>query len=991
VHNYGESSNNIYELRPWLESPKNAIIGHNTPVDWHIIANHGIHCRAFNYDTLVLDWLIDENRENMHGLKQCALDHLKHKRLDYEETFGTPKLKKDGTPYASGAREPISLAEVLEQRGGFEKLVDYACADALDTWLLYELFRPQLEALPWMNSKSMWDYYEQRETKLLEAIIQIERRGLPLDVPFIRLMHEKAVHDQELTEAALLELVGVPMKISSGKQLAALLYGNPDEPQYFERKEEDENQEEGKRRRKKKVDFYLQGLGLPVLRQTEKKAPSTKAEHIAELVRWAEKQDALDLQPDTLDILHHIQAFNGRKTQISTFLEGLPNMARRNGRVHGRIVRTGATSGRFASSQPNLQNLTTGKKDVYHIRDAICAPPGYCLIVADFSQLEYRLLAHFCLHRRMAVSYMDGSSEEIGDIVTQKKTAEIASFDFATGKRVARKITNHFKNGAPIDVARYQGDTDPDSWVVLQHEGDPKRQLVLTEQHNVYIPGGRHCRAGDLKEGDYLLFEEPHFTGDQEQLLIGTALGDSNFKKTKLSQFPGLNYYHCVKQKGYFDWKTKVFGSAVKNTKLTTEGRHSLWRGSLGSSFQLQILEELMAEEYLTEAIIDKMDARALAIWYCDDGCLERDERTANPRKGYCARIACRAWITDAAVVRLNAKFNLDFYRSSGGISVCGPRLEKFFSIIASCVPISMKRKLPKHWQHGAGCYPWDDVISDVTPVRILSASRGLKNRYMRREKARFDITVEGTHNYFAAGVLVSNCQEPKLIELFKQGWDLHAMTCVNIFPHIREEVTERFGGVTTEALDWIAEEYPDERKNAKTLNFELIYGVGYRKLADQLRIPEEEAKRMVNDWFAGYPHVNMWKERVLSTLRTGTPVRTIAGRYRRPVLWRLLHKDRGIRGGEERTLVNAVIQGSAADITNKAMVNILDSVELRELGYAMINQVHDELVGECPIKNYERVVQLLRPLMEHPFEKPLRVPMPVAIGVGHSWANSKV
>jgi DNA polymerase-1 len=629
VHNYGDSSGNIYELRPWLESPKNAIIGHNTPVDWHIIANHGIHCRAFNYDTLVLDWLIDENRENMHGLKQCALDHLKHKRLDYEETFGTPKLKKDGTPYANGAREPISLAEVLEQRGGFEKLVDYACADALDTWLLYELFRPQLEALPWMNEKSMWDYYEQRETKLLEAIIQIERRGLPLDVPFIRLMHEKAVHDQELTEAALLELVGVPMKIGSGKQLAALLYGNPDEPQYFERKEEDENQEEGKRRRKKKVDFYLRGLGLPVLRQTEKKAPSTKAEHIAELVRWAEKQDALDLQPDTLDILHHIQAFNGRKTQISTFLEGLPNMARRNGRVHGRIVRTGATSGRFASSQPNLQNLTTGKKDVYHIRDAICAPPGYCLIVADFSQLEYRLLAHMS--------------------------------------------------------------------------------------------------------------------------------------------------------------------------------------------------------------------------------------------------------------------------------------------------------------------------------------------------------------------------KEPKLIELFRQGWDLHSMTCVNIFPHIREEVTERFGGVTTEALDWIAEEYPDERKNAKTLNFELIYGVGYRKLADQLRIPEEEAKRMVNDWFAGYPHVNMWKERVLSTLRTGTPVRTIAGRYRRPVLWRLLHKDRGIRGGEERTLVNAIIQGSAADITNKAMVNILDCVELKELGYAMINQVHDELVGECPIKNYERVVQLLRPLMEHPFEKPLRVPMPVAIGVAHSWATAKV
>jgi DNA polymerase-1 len=233
--------------------------------------------------------------------------------------------------------------------------------------------------------------------------------------------------------------------------------------------------------------------------------------------------------------------------------------------------------------------------------------------------------------------------------------------------------------------------------------------------------------------------------------------------------------------------------------------------------------------------------------------------------------------------------------------------------------------------------------------------------------------------------------QEPKLIRLFEEGWDLHSLTAYNVFPEIRAAVNMKFGEFTLEASHWIKEEYDDLRKKAKTLNFEIIYGVGHVKLSEQLEIPEHEGKRMIDGWFEGYPHVKRWQKNELAKAAQFGFGKTLAGRYRRVKMERFLSSDRSRRGEEERSFLNALIQGSAADMTKKSMILISRSEELRELGLRMTMQVHDEIVMEIPARNAKAAVPLVRKIMEQPFSQPLRVPMPVSIGVGPTWASAKV
>lgn len=635
VHNAGKSSENIYALRSWLESERHEKILHNAPVDAHIVQNHGIRPGGFKSDTMVLDWLVDENRENRHNLKECTEDHLGRPRVSYNQTFGAPKLRKDGQPYASGQLIVPTMEEILQQIDDgdddlFDKLVEYSSNDSWDTWDLYWFYKPQLEAVPWVNGKTIWDYFQLNARHVTGLIQRMERRGMFLDLDFMSIMAERCANDLQHYEAEVLEWAGCPMKITSRPQLAHLIYGKG-------------LKEIRKTPKAKKVLFTIKGKGYPnpFKRYTDGGAPSTKAEHLVELRKWLEKQG---YDPEELTGFDAILKYQKYEKQRNTYLVGLAEKARKS-RVHGRVNQIGTTSGRFSSSEPNLQNITTGDKDIYNIRDCFSAPPGYTLIVADFSQLEYRLLAHFS--------------------------------------------------------------------------------------------------------------------------------------------------------------------------------------------------------------------------------------------------------------------------------------------------------------------------------------------------------------------------QEPKLIKLFYEGWDLHSLTCFNIFVHVKKEVLERFGEFTIEASKWIAEEYPDERKKAKTLNFEIIYGVGPGKLADQLRITFDEAKAMIEGWFRGYPYVTAWMERVKNEARVKGYGRTLWGRYRKPDMSRLLHdcqpgcpKRRmidgewrrcGQKGEEERTFVNALIQGSAADMAQRAMINIDNCKELHDLGVYMVMQVHDELIFECPKHNVKRAIELIRPLMEMPFGKPLRVPMPVSIGKGPTWASAKV
>jgi DNA polymerase-1 len=232
--------------------------------------------------------------------------------------------------------------------------------------------------------------------------------------------------------------------------------------------------------------------------------------------------------------------------------------------------------------------------------------------------------------------------------------------------------------------------------------------------------------------------------------------------------------------------------------------------------------------------------------------------------------------------------------------------------------------------------------------------------------------------------------RDPRLIEMFQNGWDMHSLTTWNIFPAIQSDAKRKFGSLTTEALTWISEHFPDERKKAKTLNFEIIYGVGAAKLGEQLNLSEREAQKMIDGWFSGYSRVRPWMDSILQQASSRGFLRTLSGRVQHADMKKLKSNNRSLRGEHERRLINGVIQGSAADMTSRSSLLIDRDPVIVESKSRLIMQVHDELIQHCPIIHRHAVMARTKAIMERPFARELRVPMPVSIKAGPCWSDAK-
>lgn len=631
VHNLDESEGLIDELRDLLSDPERVWTAHYVQVDWHAFMNHGIDIRGPMHCTLVMDFFCDERRENRHGLKECVEDFFGIVRKDFRHTFGSPKLKKDGTPYASGELIVPSLRDVAMTPEGRAKLVEYATQDAIDGLALHHMYRRLLEGQPWRGDDSMYVYFQKVEVPTSRLICEAEREGMPLDLPYLRLMREQAEKDIAEVTRAISDTLGCPINPSSDKQMRHVVYGVGGL---------DITKGTGKNLR---TLYTIPGFGFPVYKLTDTGQPALNKDAVSDLLwrydhEWTEDERDLHTE-DQIAALKEYVRYSAIETQLSTFLVGLEEKAL-DGRVHTRLIHAGPTSGRFASRGPNLQNISAGDKDIYNLRDAFHAPEGFSFLVIDFNQLEYRLLAH-------------------------------------------------------------------------------------------------------------------------------------------------------------------------------------------------------------------------------------------------------------------------------------------------------------------------------VT-------------------------------------------QDPVLVNAFCNGMDLHGITHYGSFPDVKEATIRHFGKELSvedlpldevlKMLKWIKETFADTRKYAKIINFETIYGVGPRKLAEQLRISVDQARDRLDGWHRMYPGVRRWQKRELEKARKLGFIRTLAGRYRRPVMWKLMHDDQGVRGGEERSILNAKIQGSARDIAVRAMLVLSNDRAFQSCEPRFVNQVHDELIYLVPTNKARKALDYSTDCLNNRLlPKPLLVPMPVSAGVGPSWGSAKV
>lgn len=205
------------------------------------------------------------------------------------------------------------------------------------------------------------------------------------------------------------------------------------------------------------------------------------------------------------------------------------------------------------------------------------------------------------------------------------------------------------------------------------------------------------------------------------------------------------------------------------------------------------------------------------------------------------------------------------------------------------------------------------------------------------------------------------------LVEAFRRGEDIHSATAAKIFKVNPDEVS------------------PSMRRKAKTANFGIIYGISAFGLSERLNIPRSESKAIIDGYFESFTGVKKYMETTVELAREQGYVSTYFGRKR--YLPDINSKNAVVRGVAERNAINAPIQGTAADIIKKAMVDI--SRRLKEGGYKtrMILQVHDELDFDVPKEELEEIKGLVKEAMESACK--LNVPLLVDIGVGNNWLEA--
>jgi len=209
------------------------------------------------------------------------------------------------------------------------------------------------------------------------------------------------------------------------------------------------------------------------------------------------------------------------------------------------------------------------------------------------------------------------------------------------------------------------------------------------------------------------------------------------------------------------------------------------------------------------------------------------------------------------------------------------------------------------------------------------------------------------------------------LKEAFREGIDIHALTASQVF------------GVPVKGMD------PMVRRKAKAINFGIIYGISAFGLANQLGIPQGEARQYINAYFEKYPGIRDYMDRTKKEAHAQGFVTTVFGR--RCHVPQINEKNPAIRSFAERAAINAPIQGGAADIIKRAMVRIPAALARANLAAKMLLQVHDELLFETPPSEVATTIEVVKQVMETA-DRPavsLSVPLVVEVGQGPSWAEA--
>ena len=249
-------------------------------------------------------------------------------------------------------------------------------------------------------------------------------------------------------------------------------------------------------------------------------------------------------------------------------------------------------------------------------------------------------------------------------------------------------------------------------------------------------------------------------------------------------------------------------------------------------------------------------------------------------------------------------------------------------------------------------------------PIRT-ERGRQVRKAFIPRDKDH--ILLAADYSQIELRIIAALSDETNMIEAFNKGEDIHASTASKVFDVPLGEVTR------------------EQRSNAKTVNFGIIYGVSAFGLSNQTDLSRTEAKELIELYYKTYPKLRNYISDQIDFAREHGYVQTVLGRRR--YLRNINAGNAVVRGAAERLAINAPIQGSAADIIKIAMIRIHQKLEEAELRTKMLLQVHDELVFDVYNPELDHVKDLVKSEMESAYE--LAVPLVVDMGTGKNWLEA--
>ncbi len=335
-------------LKPLLEDASVLKVGHNIKYDWLVLSRYGIELQAFD-DTLLLSYALDGGRGN-HGMDVLSERHLKHAAIPFDKVIEhAPGAKKNGKTFAG---VPI------------DKATEYAAEDADVTLRLWTRFKPRLAA------ERMTTVYETLERPLVPVIASMERTGIKVDRNTLSRLSGQFSQSIARLEEEVYELAGHKFNLGSPRQLGELLFDR---------------------------------LKLPGGKRTKSGQWETRANLLDELAQNEE------LPEHARKLVNTMLEWRQLAKLKSTYTDALPGYIHaETGRIHTCYSLGATTTGRLASSEPNLQNIPVRTKEGRAIRTAFIAEPGMKLVSADYSQIELRVLAHIADIPALKQAFADG-------------------------------------------------------------------------------------------------------------------------------------------------------------------------------------------------------------------------------------------------------------------------------------------------------------------------------------------------------------------------------------------------------------------------------------------------------------------------------------------------------------------------------------------------------------------------------------------------------